>query len=129
MSGPIVAVDTSEIREGKFEELAEAVAEMATFVDANEPRPIAYQVYFDERGTRMTVIQVHPDSASMEHHMTVAAPIFSGFADLITLSSVDVYGEPSDQLVELLRRKAQMLGTATLTVHELRAGFLRFGAR
>ena len=73
----------------------------------------------------MTVVQVHPDSASMEYHMTVAGPTFPGFAELITPSTLDVYGEPSEELLELLRRKVRMLGDATVVVHELQAGFTR----
>jgi hypothetical protein len=38
---------------------------------------------------------------------------------------LDVYGEPSEELLELLRRKVRMLGDATVVVHELQAGFTR----
>jgi hypothetical protein len=73
----------------------------------------------------MTVVQVHPDSASMENHMRVAGSAFAGFAELVTLSTMDVYGTPSEELLELLRRKVQMLGDATVVVHDLQAGFAR----
>jgi hypothetical protein len=53
----------------------------------------------------------------------LAGPAFAGFAELITLSTLDVYGKPSEELLELLRRKVQMLGDATVTV--LQAGFAR----
>jgi quinol monooxygenase YgiN len=125
MSDPIISLDTSLIREGKLDQLKRAVADLVEFVQSNEPRPIAYQVYVDDIGSRMTVVQVHPDSASMEHHMTVAGPAFAGFAELVTLSTLDVYGKPSGELLELLRRKVQMLGDATVTVHDLQAGFAR----
>ena len=125
MSEPLISLDTSLIRDGRLDELKEAVAELVEFVRSNEPRPIAYEVYLDEAGSRMTVVQVHPDSASMEYHMTVAGPAFAGFAELITLSTLDVYGKPSEELLELLRRKVQMLGDATVVVHDLQAGFAR----
>ncbi len=125
MSEPIISLDTSLIREGKLDELKRAVAELVEFVRSNEPRPIVYQVYVDDADSRMTVVQVHPDSASMENHMTVAGPAFAGFAELVTLSTLDVYGKPSGELLELLRRKVQMLGDATVTVHDLQAGFAR----
>ena len=125
MSEPLISLDTSLIRDGRLDELKEAVAELVEFVRSNEPRPIAYEVYLDEAGSRMTVVQIHPDSASMEYHMTVAGPAFAGFAELVTLSTLDVYGKPSDELLELLRRKVQMLGDATVIVHDLQAGFAR----
>jgi len=125
MSEPLISLDTSLIRDGRLDELKEAVAELVEFVRSNEPRPIAYEVYFDEAGSRMTVVQVHPDSASMEYHMTVAGPAFAGFAELVTLSTLDLYGKPSEELLELLRRKVQLLGDATVVVHDLQAGFAR----
>ena len=96
MSDPIVSLDTSLIREGKLDELKRAVAELVEFIRSNEPRPIVYQVYVDD-----------------------------GFTELVTLSTLDVYGKPSGELLELLRRKVQMLGDATVTVHDLQAGFAR----
>jgi quinol monooxygenase YgiN len=125
MSEPIISLDTSLIRDGRLDELKKAVEELVEFVRSNEPRPIAYEVYVDQTESRMTVVQVHPDSASMEYHMTVAGPAFAGFAELITLSTLDVYGKPSEELLELLRRKVRMLGDATVTVHDLLAGFAR----
>jgi len=124
----IVVVDTSEIGEGKLEELRRAVAELAEFVEANEPDPISYQVFFTDGGGWMTVLQVHPDSASMERHMEVAGPVFAKFADLLVLRTIDIYGSPSEKVVEQLRRKAELLGTATVAVHDREAGFARFGS-
>lgn len=126
-SEPIVSVDSSEILEGKLEELKTAVKELVEFVEANEPRTVAYNVYFSEDGARMTVLQVHPDSASMEFHMKAAGPAFPKFKELIKLSTVDIYGKPSPSLLEQMRQKAQMLGNATVLVHELHASFKRFG--
>jgi quinol monooxygenase YgiN len=121
----IISLDTSLIRVGRLDELKRAVAELVEFVRSNEPRPIVYEVYVDNTESRMTVVQVHPDSASMEYHMTVAGPAFAGFAELVTLSTLDVYGKPSEELLELLHRKVQMLGDATVIVHDLQAGFAR----
>jgi quinol monooxygenase YgiN len=126
---PIVIIDTSDIREGKLEELRLAVAELAEFVDANETETISYQVFFGDDDRQMTVLQIHPDSASMELHMEVAAPVFAKFADLLVLRTIDIYGSPSEKVLEQLRRKAELLGSATVAVHGRQAGFARFGSR
>jgi quinol monooxygenase YgiN len=125
MSDQIIVVDTSEICEGKLEELKTALTELVEFVEANEADPIAYNIYFDEDGTRMTVVQIHPSSASMEFHMDVAGSVFAKFTELVKLSRVDFYGKPSNALLEQMRRKAQLLGNAPVVVHELHAGFAR----
>src|SRR5262245_45099394 len=127
MSEPIVAIDTSVVREGRLEEVKAAIRELADFGQANEPRPIAYNVYLDEASGRRTVPQVHPDPASLEHHMTIAGPAFPTFAELIRMQAMDVFGEPSPELLRLLRDKAQMLGGIPIGVHPRYAGFVRFG--
>lgn len=128
MTDPIVFVDTSEIREGRPEELRRAVAELAEFVEADETETISYQVFFSDGDRQMTVLQVHPDSASMERHMEVAGPVFAKFADLLVLRTIDIYGSPSERVVEQLLQKAELLGTATVAIHERQAGFARFAS-
>jgi hypothetical protein len=126
VSEPIVSVDVSDVPEGKLEELKTLMKELVEFVEATEPRPIAYQMFLDQAGTKMTVIQVHPDSESMELHMEVAASLFPRFSDLLTLLRIDIYGEPSDELVRRMRQKGRLLGDAPVVEHRLHAGFTRF---
>ena len=59
--------------------------------------------------------------------MKVAGPVFRKFTDLVKLSRVDFYGNPSEALLEQIRQKAQLLGNAPVVVNELHAGFIRFG--
>jgi hypothetical protein len=65
----------------------------------------------------------------MEFHMKVAGSAFRKFVELIRLSTMDIYGKPSDDLLKQMRQKVQMLGNATVVVHEPHAGFARFGTR
>lgn len=127
MTESIIFVDTSEVREGKLEELRNGIRELAELVEARETETISYEIYFSADGQQMTVVQVHPDSASMERHMEIAGPVFARFADMVDLRTVDIYGSPSELVVEQLQRKADLLGTATVTVHERLGGFARFG--
>ena len=128
MPDALVYVDTAEVREGALEELKEGMKELVHFVEANESRLIAYNVYFSDDGTRMTVVHVHPDSASLEYHMEVAGPFFRRFVELVTLSSINVYGELSEGLLAQLQEKAQLLGRGAVEVDALHAGFTRFAA-
>jgi hypothetical protein len=124
----LVYVDTSKVREGALEELKSAVEELVDFLDANVPRTIAYNVYFSDDGSHMTVVHIHPDSASLENHMDVGAAAFRRFADLLTLSSIRVYGEPSEKVLTQLQDKAQLLGCRDVSVHGRHAGFSRFSS-
>jgi hypothetical protein len=128
MSEPLLYVDTSEVREGALEELKDAIKELVEFIEANEPQLIAYNVCLSDDGSQMTVVHLHIDSASLDYHVEVAGPAFRRFADLITLSSIRVYGEPSDKAVRQLKEKARLLGSGDVIVHRPLAGFARFEA-
>jgi hypothetical protein len=126
MSDAIVYVDTSEVREGALEELKAGMNELVDFIAANEPRLLAYNVYFSDDGTRMTVVNVHLDSASLEYHLEVAGPVFRRFVELVTLSSIHIYGEPSANVLQQVHEKARLLGRDVVVVDTLHAGFSRF---
>jgi hypothetical protein len=127
MSQPLVYIDTSEVRAGALGELKVAIEELVAFIDANEPRILTYHVYLSEDGTQMTVVHLHPDSASLDYHMDVAGPAFRKFAHLLTMSSIRIYGEPSERALRQLHEKAQMLGCEDVTVHRPHAGLARLG--
>lgn len=125
MPQPIVYIDTSEVREGRLDELEAKIRDLAAFVEANVPRLISYGFYFNAERTQMTVVAVHPDSRSLEFHMDAGGREFRKFAELIELSRIEVYGQVSDPVLERLHQKARMLGRGTVTVHDLHAGFAR----
>jgi hypothetical protein len=70
------------------------LTELVEFVTSNESRPIFYSVYLTPDGTGMTVLQVHPDSASMEFHMRAGASRFPKFTELVDLSAMEIFGKP-----------------------------------
>jgi hypothetical protein len=125
MADPIYYVDRSDLRDGKLAEVRNGMRDLAAFVEEREPQMIAYHCCIDEAESTMTVVAVHPDSASMELHMELGGPKFRGFADLIRLRSIDVYGRPSRAVVERLHQKAEMIGGGTVTLHTMEAGFTR----
>jgi hypothetical protein len=125
MSRALVYVDTSEIREGALEELRDAIDELAAFIDSNVPEVLAYNVYLSEDGREMTVVHVHAGPESLDRHLEVGGPVFRKFADLLTLKSIHVYGEPSETAIEKMREKARMLGSGEVVVHRPQAGFSR----
>ena len=123
----VVSIDVSRIHEGRLEELKRAMKTLVEFVESHETRPLLYSVYFNDATTEMTVLQVHPDSASMEVHMDVAGPEFKGLSEFLTLLRVDIYGKASERLLDQMRNKAKLLGNATLEVHQRYAGLARLG--
>jgi quinol monooxygenase YgiN len=126
VSPAVVYIDTSDVKDGALEELKTAIKELAEFVEANEPRLISYNVYFSGDGKQMTVVHVHSDPESLDYHMDTAGPRFRKFANLLTLSSIRIYGEPSEKALKALDNKASLLGSGKVTIHKLHAGFNRY---
>jgi hypothetical protein len=123
---PIIYIDHSDIHEGALDELKEGVRALVDFIDAREPQLIAYGFHIDDDAMSMTVVAVHPDSASLELHLEVGGPEFRKLAHLLTLTSIECYGRPSEKAMEQLRQKAAALGDGKGIVSVGRyAGFAR----
>lgn len=128
-SEPIVYIDHSNIREDAIDELRAGVQRLVDFIDAREPQLITYGFYIDEDAARMTVVAVHPDSASLERHMDIGGEEFRKLAHLVTLTAIECYGQPSERALEQLREKAVALGDAGVVVSiERFAGFAHSAA-
>jgi len=127
MSESIVYIDRSEIVEGKLEVLKEGIRNLVDFVHEREPQLISYGFFINDEATQMTVVAVHPDSASLEFHMEVAGPVFRNVKEFIELKAIEVYGRPSGKALRQLQQKAEMLGEGgSVVVQEPQVGFARF---
>jgi hypothetical protein len=69
MSGPFIFIATNRLKPGRLEDEKRRVPELCDFIEANEPRLIAFNEYLSEDGTEVGIVQVHPDADSMEFHM------------------------------------------------------------
>jgi len=125
MSGFILYVDRSTVHEGAYDQLVSGMRDLAEFVEKNEPDIPSYHVFFSEDHAAMTVVHVHTTPETLDLHLEIAGPEFAKVKSFLTLQSIDVYGRPSEHALEMMRKKAAMLGTGEVRVHELAAGFDR----
>lgn len=125
MDEPLIYVDVAKVREGCLADLEEAIAELAEFVEENEPQLVSYNAYFSGDGAHMSVVHVHADPASLDRHLDIAGPRFARFADLVTLESIHIYGRPSENALRQLRDKLRLLGAGDVVVYPPCAGFVR----
>jgi len=125
MSGPFVYVGTWVLKEDKAKEGRKHLAEHCAVVEANEPRLIAFHMYLGEDGRTASVVQVHPDSASMEFHMKLLTEhLRSSFEYIDHIISEQYFGEASPELRETLSAwDSPDVVTTWRPVHE--AGFTR----
>ena len=125
MNSPFVYVGTWTIKPGKLEEAKQFLSEHTAFIEEREPRLIAFHAFFDEEGGKASVVQVHPDSASMELHMEVIAEHMGAAFDVIdTILSEQYYGPMSQSLSDTLAQwETPGVAVTKMPVHE--AGFTR----
>lgn len=111
MAAPFIYIGTYRLKEGKLEAFRQYLRDEKFFelIETNEPRLLAFNGYANEAGTEVTFVQVHPDAASMEFHMQVAREhIGRAYAEFLESagSSTQIYGQPSDGVLEMTRQLA-----------------------
>ena len=125
---PLIYVGTFGIKEGKFKEYAGSFRATVETVEEHEPQMIAFHGFATEDRTEMTVVQVHPDTASMDLHMrTLRDKLGEQLAralgpELIEIRRSEYYGAPSESALEM-DRQIPGLALSVKPVHI--AGFTR----
>jgi hypothetical protein len=126
MAGPFIFIATNKLKEGKLDDERRRVPGLSDFIEENEPRLIAFNEYANQEGTEVKVVQVHPDTDSFEFHMGVvrerAGQAYDETLDATT--SVEVYGSPSEGILEMLKKQAGA-GVALSVTADYLGGFSR----
>ncbi len=127
MAGPFVYIGTYKLKEGKLDEAKRSFRRLVEVVEEHEPRLIAFNVYFDEAGTAVGIVQVHPDAASMDTHMQVISEHLTTAYDVLEeTTSEQLYGSGGERMVDEFRQWAPN-ATFTVIPHHA-AGFTRSAA-
>jgi hypothetical protein len=114
------------VKDGRLDDLERLNDEFVEFVEASEPRIHALNAYLDDTGTRLTLVQVHPDAASMDFHLQVAADRIHQAFEVVDNDGVEVYGSPGPVTSGLL----EQIGSAGVPVSvcpNRLGGFVRSG--
>jgi quinol monooxygenase YgiN len=129
MSEPFIFIGTHTLREGKLQDFKQQWQELLEMVEAKEPRLIAFHAYVNEDGTELTIVQVHPDADSMGFHMQVVRDHISEAHQSVVEKTerIDIYGNPSDTVLEMIRQVAESEAPLNVKAHHL-GGFTRSSA-
>jgi hypothetical protein len=108
MPGPFVFIATNRLRDGRFDAEQQRVPGLARFIEASEPRLIAFNEYANETRNEVAVVQVHPDAASLEFHMGVVADrAREAYAQTLEATTrIQVFGTPTESILRMLRQQA-----------------------
>jgi hypothetical protein len=105
---PFIFIATNRLKPGRLDRERTRVADLVEFIAANEPRLIAFNEYVNEAGDEVTVVQFHPDAASVEAHLQVVGErARAAYAETLDATvRVQVFGRPTQAILETLRQQA-----------------------
>jgi hypothetical protein len=108
MSSPFIFIATNRLKPGQLERERERVPGLVEFIEAGEPRLIAFNEYANEAGDEVSVVQVHPDAASMEAHMEIVRErAQQAYAETLDATvRIQVFGRPTAAILATLRQQA-----------------------
>ena len=126
MTGPFILIATHRLKPGALDAERRRVAGLSEFIESREPRVIAFNEYADPDTGEVTVVQIHPDAESMEHHARLVAERAAQAYDetLEATTRIQLYGSPSTEMIETLRAQAGTGVDVTVNPEHL-AGFTR----
>jgi hypothetical protein len=107
-ASPLIFIATNRLKAGKLERERQRVRGLVEFIEAREPRLIAFNEYVSDAGDEVTVVQVHPDTASLEAHMEIVRErARAAYAETLDATvRIQVFGQPTDAILEALREQA-----------------------
>ena len=108
MQGPLIFIATNRLKPGRLDSERARVPGLVEFVEANEPRLIAFNEYVNEAGDEVSVVQVHSDAASMEAHIAIVAErARAAYAETLDATvRIQVFGQPSEEMLAALKQQA-----------------------
>ena len=126
MNGPFIFIATNRLKPGKLDDERRRVPGLVDFVQAKEPRLLAFNEYVDDEGSEVAVVQVHTDAESMAIHLeAVAERAARAYAETLEATTgIQVFGTPSNPVIEMLRRQAGSGVPLDVKPHHL-GGFVR----
>ncbi len=124
MIAPFVFITTHRIKPGRQAQFAQIHTDYLGFVERNEPRLLGHFTYSSEDGTEVSLVQVHPDGESADHHLQVVAPRLAEVADVVENSAIEVYGDPGPGVRAALDRNREA-GVSVRVTNRVVGGFAR----
>ena len=130
MSSPFIFIATNRLKAGQLDGERRRVPGLVEFIEANEPRLIAFNEYVNEAGDEVTVVQIHPGAESMEAHMEIVRErAQQAYAETLEATvRIQVFGRPTAAILETLRLQAGS-GVENSVNGEHLGGFTRSAAQ
>jgi hypothetical protein len=125
MSQPVVFISHFAIKEGRRDAYLRLQREVTPNLQAEKPRTLAFLVFLDDEGMRMSVVHVFGDAASMDAHFEGADQRARAAYEFLVPLGWEIYGSPSEAALETMRQAAASAGVSLTVEPRYEKGFLR----
>jgi quinol monooxygenase YgiN len=130
MSGPIVFISRSKIKEGKLEGLKQHAHMMMELIQAEKPGTLAFLQYLNEDETELNIVHVFTDADALDKHNEGVAERARGAFEFIEPISRELYGMPSEKTLTMMTG-VRPPGAPEIETHHIPkvlGGYIRFKA-
>lgn len=124
MSDTIVFVSNQRVKEGKLEAYTQLYQQVAEMTKATKPGTAAHLAYVNEKGTEMSIVHIFPNAESMERYMLGVDELARKAYEFMEIASIEIYGRPSDRVLEMMEKIVGSGVTLTLKPHNI-GGYIR----
>jgi hypothetical protein len=130
LPSPFIFIATNRLKAGRLTLERERLPKLVEFIEANEPRLIAFNEYVNEAGDEIAVVHVHPDAESMEAHLEIVRErAQEAYAQTLEATlRIQVFGRPTQTILNTLRQQASS-GVEISVSREHLGGFTRSAAQ
>jgi hypothetical protein len=124
VSEPIVFISNQRIKEGQLEGYTEYYRQVAALTEASKPSTVAHLAYVSDDGTDASIVHVFPNAESMERHMQGVGDLAQKAYDFMQITSIEIYGRPSDAVLETMMGIASAGATLSIKPRPI-GGYIR----
>lgn len=127
MPGPIVFISHNTVKDGKLEGFRDAFGVVAEAIDAEKPGTVVFLAFAGDDGSEVSVVHVFPDADAMGRHLQGVQERMGRAVGFIETTGYEIYGAPSDQVMEAMRGFAASEGVPLHVHRDHLGGYLRAG--
>ncbi len=125
MSEPVVFISHFKVGEGKLDDLRRLAAAVERSLREDKPRTVAWLIYLDEDGGKVSFVHCFPDADSMDLHFEGSDERTAAVYEFVEPDGFEIYGKPSNPALETMQQAATSSGVSLVVQSEHLGGFMR----
>lgn len=126
MDGPIVFISRNRVKPGMLDAFLAHYRATVPMTEANKPDTLVQLAYLSEDGTEVIVVRVFASADGLDRQLQGAEERSKATYAFIEPVSVELYGTPSDYVMEMMRKVAGS-GIDVRVDPQFIGGFTRLG--